>query len=259
MEEDDASPDNELKYRLTDEEVKELRRLYNEDDVSYSELQEMFGLSSGYIGEIIAGTKRVDESYTRTNFSTSGKKLSDEDVVEIRKLYNHDKVTITEIAENYDISSAYVGSLIANKYRYDKDYVRTNFACKRGRKLTKVDVAKIRDLYNFKNVSIEQLSKDYSIGILYLRDIIANKRRVNEKYVRTRFERVGNKIGPKKLRKKPGKVTPEMVKMIREGYNYYNWSYKYLCETYNLSSSAMRDLIANKTHKDENYQQRRFS
>ena len=245
---------------LADEDVKEIRRLYNEDNVGYADLVEEFGLSFKYVGELIANRARFDKDYMRTNFRSGAKKLSDEDVGAIRDLYNKEHVSIAQIAEDYDISTAYVGSLIANKYRIDKNYVRTYFAGNRKPRLTKKDISEMRRLFNRKNVSLVQLSKDYNRELWYIRDIIANKKHPNKRYVQTRFEQ-GNtkKFGPKLPRRKAGVITDEAAKQIREGYNIYNWSYKYLSDNYGVSVSTLRKLICNLSHIDPNYQQKRFS
>ena len=255
---EEEEAEEERKIQITDEVAAEMRRLYNDDNVGYADLAKEYGVSLSYIGGIISNRAKFDENYTRTNFSTDARKLSDEDVGEIRRLYNDEKVSIAQIAEDYDITAAYVGSLVGNKYRIDKDYVRKNFQGSRRPRLTKEDVAQIRDKYNRKDVSLEKLAKQYNRDVPYIRDVVRNKKHPNKKYVQTRFEG-GRKFGPKLPRKPPVIVTPEMIKMIRDGYNHYNWSYKYLSDTYGLSGSALRQMICNTTHVDPNYQQKRFS
>jgi hypothetical protein len=246
-----------MEETLTKKQVSQIRSLYNRKRYSLADLAKKFETGIDIIRNVITNKEYEDDKYFRTKFFNTFK-FTNEDIAKIRYLYNDRKTSFSEIADTYDMRIECVREIIENKTFFDKNYVRTNFSIKRNSILSKGEVAKIRYLYNQENYSYEQLCKDYDMNIVYMKEIIANRRRFDSRYVRTRFLQV-RRNGPNLPRRKPAVITPEMAKQIRDQYNYYNSSYKHLSEKFTVSSTTLRKIIENKTYVDPNYKQIRFS
>jgi DNA invertase Pin-like site-specific DNA recombinase len=188
--------------KLTDEHVAEIRDLYNNKKVSSSELAEQYGLSVSYVNKLINNENRVDDNYVRTVFPDKVRiVLSDEDVKNIRHLYNHENKSYEDLAKEYGITLTYIRKLVENKKRVDNEYVRTrlesNVATKKAskpkkeKKEEKIDMEaakKIREYYDFYGWSFKYFSELYKTSVNSIRSVIDNKICKDPTYVRRRFK-----------------------------------------------------------------------
>ena len=223
--------------KLTDEDIKEVRRLYNEENVTFTQLAKDYKVSEGHVADIVGNRSHYDEKYGRTRFTT---KLIDEDAKEMRRLYNDENVTFTQLAKDYEVSEGHVTDIIGNRAHYDEKYVKTRFSTG----LTVGDIADIRHLYNDENIPFIQLAKDYKVSEGHVADIVGNRAHYDEKYVRTRFAT---------------KLTDEDAKEIRRLYNDENVSADVLANTYEIGLNYIGAIIANRERVDNEYVRTRFS
>ena len=168
------STDEEITNILGDAEVEEIRNLYNNGKSSISKLAKKYNLTILHVKEIIANTKYVNKNYIQRKFPS---KFTNDDVREMRHLYNREKYSFAELAKIYNTDVTCVADIIANKIWVNTNYVRTNFHVQ----LTDDDVSEIRKL--FKHVSIDKLAETYNISTTLIKTIINDARSADKEYV----------------------------------------------------------------------------
>lgn len=106
-------------------------------------------------------------------------KLTDEDVCELRRKFIETDATREELAEEYDLASSYVDTLLRHDRRADIDGTPppvkiSDFPDKnQATKLTEGDVREMRRRYeNNPNLSYPELAEDYPVGKSSVRKII---------------------------------------------------------------------------------------
>jgi DNA-binding MarR family transcriptional regulator len=229
------------KVKLTNDDVAEIRDMYNNKKFSPDDLVQKFNVTKSYLLDIISNKQRVDTNYKRTRFSNIPEILSDKDVTDIRELYNDENTSFSELARQFYITRDYVVAVIDNKAHYDSQYVRTRFEVE----LTDDDAAEIRNLYDNKNIEISELEDIYNITTKFVRDILSNKIFYDENYIKN--ENVIYKLSDKD------------VAEIRNLYNSSEVSYSELAVKFGITSGYVKEIVSNTKRIDKNYTRTRYS
>ena len=108
--------------RLTQNQVDEIRKIWETDfSVQQKDLAEKFNMRRSEISSIVNNKMYISDTYVpiknRPKFCKTIRKLSDEDVKEIRRLHFEDKLTYKEISCQFVCSSSYVKQICKNIYR----------------------------------------------------------------------------------------------------------------------------------------------
>lgn len=122
LKKEDRKGENNLSSKLTNEKVKEMRRLYIEEMVSMIKIAKMFDVSSTLTQQIIKNNIWVDESYTyikkKDIVGYDSNKLKPEEIKEIVQLYQGGGVTYSDLAKRYKIcqmTAHRIVNIISNK------------------------------------------------------------------------------------------------------------------------------------------------
>ncbi len=169
-----------LKRKITEEIVKEIRDEYNNKNISCSQLGEKYGLTSGYVCDIINNKIYCSETYVKTK----NKKLTIDIVKEMRNQYNNKNVSMVTLAKKYDISTKYLNEIMNNKTHKDNKYIRTRV--ERRTKITMEMAKKIRKEYNNGKLSFPKIAEKYGLSATSIRRIVANKSYTDPNYKRSR-------------------------------------------------------------------------
>lgn len=103
-------------------------------------------------------------------------------------------------------------------------------------KLSNEDVNKIREEYQLGNTSYNKLSKKYNISKATIYQIITNKQRKDETYIKPDIKNKTN-----------SKLTLEQVKVIRQRFQDEKITHKQLAIEYNVGRATISDIIKNRT------------
>ena len=106
--------------KLTRADINEIRKLYNETDISQLSLAKTYNVDNALISLIIANKLWKDENYKRKIKPGKNKylkRLTDQDILEIRQLYKSGIYNQTEISKIYNVSSSYICLVVNDKKR----------------------------------------------------------------------------------------------------------------------------------------------
>ena len=228
-------------YQFSAGDILDIRRLYNEGNLSFSELAEKYDSTDKYISFLITNNQRVDDTDFITRWDKTFKKLDDKNVTDIRDLYCKKNVDVRNLAIRYSIPIEHVQEIIETMDRDTPidEYNITNLPIAFG----DAEVEEIRNLYNNGNSSISDLAEKYGLTILHVKEIIANTKYVNKNYVRKKF---------------PRKFTNNDVRERRHLYNSEKYSFAELAKIYNTVVTYVADIIANKLWGDNDYVRTNF-
>lgn len=104
--------------KLIEDEVVEMRELYNSEDYTYSKLSKKYGTNEGNIGKIIRGEQWADTSgpiaqpKTGKGSGNGNSKLTNNIVVEIRELYATKRYTLKNLGEIFGVGKSMIGYII---------------------------------------------------------------------------------------------------------------------------------------------------
>lgn len=100
------------------------------------------------------------------------KKLTEENVYEIRILYRDKLITMIELAEKFDVTPRTISDIITGKtWNFERKYKRFD----RNRKLTGKQVQEIRKLHKTGKYLQLELAKKYNVNQTLISAIIRNK------------------------------------------------------------------------------------
>lgn len=121
-----GGPTKEAQTILSDEEVRELRTRYqNQESLSQRELADEYDIGRGHISVLLSGKRRRDAggpTSTDNQHNLSGEehptsKLTDRGIRAIRDEYDEGEVTYLDLAEKHDVSKSYIGHIITGRTR----------------------------------------------------------------------------------------------------------------------------------------------
>jgi group I intron endonuclease len=101
------------KKKIERETALEIRKLYTEESYSQNELAKKYNLSRSGIEQIIRNKVWTSEDYTY--FPKNIKKLTIEQVSEIKEKYKPYKYTVEQLAEEYKVSTDTIGRILRNE------------------------------------------------------------------------------------------------------------------------------------------------
>lgn len=126
-----SAGENNSQSKLTEADVIKIRELYQSKKFRYKDLAAMFKVTTGAIGSIIRNKTWKNEidfnkkDRSRNNFkegSFNGRaKLTQEDVNEIRRLWDNKQRTKKELANLYNVSLSNIVCILNNKSWIDKN------------------------------------------------------------------------------------------------------------------------------------------
>jgi len=106
------------KLKFTMEIANKIREDYSKENVSSTQLVKKYKLSQSTILKIVNNKIYVDPNYTFTKKSYNFKrKLSTEDIKEIRRLFSMGILTQQQIAEKFNATQSWISFIVRNKYR----------------------------------------------------------------------------------------------------------------------------------------------
>ena len=220
--------------------ILDIRRLYNEGNLSFFELAENYDSTDKYISFLINNNQHVDYTDVRTRWDKMFKKLSDKNITDIRELYYKKNHEIRNLAIRYSIPIENIQEIIETSdesKRIDECNI-TNPPL-----FGDVEVQDIRNLYNNGKSTISDLAEKYGLTILQVKEIIANTKYVNKNYIQRKF---------------PSKFTNDDVREMRHLYNREKYSFAELAKIYNTDVTCVADIIANKIWVNTNYVRTNF-
>lgn len=112
--------ENNYHAKITEKDIVKIFELWNSKRHTQKSIGKIFNLSVAHIGDILNGKrwKKVKEKYhLKRNTFYKGKKLIDEDIVQIHELYKTNNYTLEEIAKIFNVSDSTIWD-ICNRKRY---------------------------------------------------------------------------------------------------------------------------------------------
>ena len=165
-------------YRLTFEDAKKIRDLYNQNpEIEKKEIMEKFKLSSSRIGKLLSNEIFFDENYTRTRFEL--KQFTKEVVKEIRDDFNMKRLNKKQLAKKHEISASHLNKILNNELYTDTNYVNKN----KKKRMTLSDAQNIRKLFDSKQRTKKQLAEEYNVQPAQIARILNNKSLPDPNYI----------------------------------------------------------------------------
>jgi Mor family transcriptional regulator len=209
-----------------------------------------FGKDAGY--NMQPGGKRTtfghkfDDEYKeklskmRRGENGSTAKLTWDFVKKIREEYVLGNTSYVKLGAKYDVDQSSIALIIKNRIWCDENYdhsaikkLKSHMILKSYPEPTLDDAIKIRKEYNENDLIIDEISKKYNFSAATVTKIIKNKIFEDKNY-------------------EYSELTKEIVKEIRKEYSGGGISSYKLAEKYEVSRATIRNIINNKTWKDEN-------
>ena len=112
-------------YKLNQQQVQDIRREYNNTDISVRALSRKYILHKETIRDILDNKIHKDISYTRTRYPTNKgiAKFTQDEVKDIRKLYNTTPISIYVIAKDKNVDATTIKKIINNDSYRDDSYI----------------------------------------------------------------------------------------------------------------------------------------
>lgn len=117
--------DAKYKVRITDEMASEIRKKFNDENISYSELAKRYDISETTISDIILNRRHFDSKYVRINVSNVPIRLNKDIAKQIRTEYNEGTLNFVKMGEKYGVSQQCISAIVKNKTYKDITYTRT--------------------------------------------------------------------------------------------------------------------------------------
>lgn len=181
-----------------------------------------------------------------TNIDQSGEKnynakLTEIQVIEIRKKYSNNKITLLELSKLYNISFQEVSNIIRGKTWATVDGpIITDNSKNNTYKLNNIEVINIRDKYKSKNNSQKELAKIYGVSPAQISNIVRGISQANIKGPIITDNSSNNSY----------KLTKEKVLQIRELYSTKKYTLLILANKYNISFQHVSALVNGKRWKE---------
>lgn len=163
--------------KLKDEDIPEIKRMIYEG-YKICDIADTYRVKPNTITQIKTGArwKHIDTVYDDLIIQQPKQKLKEEDIIEIKKLLIDNKLTITEIANKYDITFGMV-SAIKNLRIHKEIGLEFNKKLNKRhnvRKLNEDNVIKIKKML-VEEISYADIAKDFGVSEKTIRNIKNNK------------------------------------------------------------------------------------
>jgi hypothetical protein len=164
-------------YRLTMDDAKKIRELYNENpEIEKKEIMEKFKLSSSRIGRLLNNEIFFDENYTRSRFEL--KQFTTEVVKEIREDFDTKRLNKKQLAAKHEISASHLDKILNNELYEDPNYINN----RKKKRMTLQDAQNIRKLFDSKQRTKKQLAEEYNVQQSQITRILNNTRHTDSNY-----------------------------------------------------------------------------
>lgn len=173
--------------KLTWNEVKQIRHLYNNEDYTQKDLAKKFNMSQVVIWQIVHNASWYDENYKpKISYTDRDRKLpkgtehhnavfNKKQVDEIRHRYNSEKIGCKQLAQIYETTAACILRVVQNKSYIDVDYVPAYSSKeKKSSKLNWDIVHNIRNERTQTGLSHEKLAKKFGLSRQTILKIVNN-------------------------------------------------------------------------------------
>lgn len=112
--------ENGANSSITNEQAREIRKFWNTSQYERKDLANMFDTTVSVICGVVNNRTYVDDTYIKTyngrlNYTgvkNKSAKLNEDDVKEIRRLYNENIMNMPQLAKMYNIDKRHVGNII---------------------------------------------------------------------------------------------------------------------------------------------------
>jgi len=225
-----ANIDKNIKFRkLSNEQVIELRKDYEQTDIKITELAIKYGTSASTISGILLC--KIYKNIQNDIAPLSKRKLKLEEIIskidDIKQQYAN-KMPLTKISEKYNISINYINQILDGILTKNlKDFTKS--------KLNLDEKYVIQNEYSNGNFSMRELAAKYNVSITRIRLII----RSNE---------LDNELKQKPIQSKRA-LTYEQATEIKFKYEIKMISQVNLATEYNVAPSTIYAIVSGKSYK----------
>ena len=228
------------KNTMTLEKAGLLRYEYAEG-VTIKQLSEKHNLTYGHILDILRNKSSIDPDYIIPD--NISKQIGQEKVDTLRMEYK-EGVSREKLMRKYNIGKDAMLNILRNETWIDLDYIVPKEIKKTKIRLTKETVAEIRKEFATGKVTQIALAKKYKIHETYVRELLYNQARFDPNYIVPDLLKI--------LRSR--KMTKQTVAEMRTAFSKGD-TRKGLIEKYNISESAVSEILNNKSWYDPKYLQ----
>ena len=151
--------------KMTLEIATKIRKMYNEDD-SVEDICKMFDTTRKKFWRIVNNETFFDEKYTK---KVQEKIFNLDDVKEMRSSYIVRELTRSELSVKYDTTLKHIDKILSNKLYKDDNIVE------KSKRITMLDAQNIRELFNLKQKTKEELMTKYNLVEKHLDKILNNE------------------------------------------------------------------------------------
>jgi IS30 family transposase len=165
--------------KLTEDQVTKIKELLLEGQLSFRQIAEMFGVTSGTIGVINKGKSwnhvNVSNSTIVSDRSKKNFKLDEEKVRRIKELIN-EGMSSTQISKQFGVSGSAISEIKNNKSWTHVKGVEGKISSRNvyAKKLSEKDVRLIKDLIK-EGISLTEISEQFDVSVKTIFDIKTNK------------------------------------------------------------------------------------
>jgi group I intron endonuclease len=216
------------------EEVDDINKLLEREQYFINSLNPKYNMSN------IAGPSKIGED-------NPSAKLNWGKVNEIRKIYNEQNITMTELSLKYGVDSSEISHVIFNKNWKDPNYVSPQKSKKlygKFVKLSEKDAKEIRELYRSNNFTQEEIAQKYKVSRGCILAIIRNESWKDASWNFSLIKTIGHRNAI---------LSFEKAREIRVEYYNKDVTMRELAIKYGVKDSVISNVVNNKTWKDENY------
>jgi predicted DNA-binding protein YlxM (UPF0122 family) len=147
--------------KLSDDQVREICRRYDEEDTTYAELAEDYPAGRQAIGKVVRGETYQDVDRPGPPSRPEQSTLSPEQVVEICERYEKEDVSQADLAEEYPVSRSLIADIVRGEAYQDVDRPERE---PQQRPLSPDQVREICERYDEEDISYNKLAEDYPVG-----------------------------------------------------------------------------------------------
>jgi Mor family transcriptional regulator len=101
-----------IKFKLTNDDVNEIRRLYNDEELLEEEISALFNVASTTISHIINNTSRIDPNYVRKRLYRLSKEDMEKRNNNIREDFHKNKLSKKELKIKYKLSGQAIAKIL---------------------------------------------------------------------------------------------------------------------------------------------------
>jgi len=230
--------------KINEENVKEIRKLYFNENLNYSQIGRKFDLGYISIRSIIIGKtwSEVPNDFFGHEIRKIRKVFTEKNIIEIRNMYHEQCITIKVISQKFHSDQGTIGKIVKNKtWDNIENKQEKRDKSKMLHKLTGKDIPVIRKLYNKDKMTIVAIGQQFGVTGASISAILAGKtwKHIYDPY-KTNIKEQGRKLMGNDIRS------------IRKMYEENNLNYKEISEIFNIYHGTIGKIIRKDIWKDLN-------